>query len=118
MKLVFQPGEEGYAGAYHMLQDSALDHVDAILSLHVLPSVPTGAIASRSGTMLAGAGIFSVTVQGKGGHAAIPHNTKDPILAAAFMILALQQIVSRETDPLDAGVIFLASFSLMTLLKM
>lgn len=105
LKLVFQPGEEGYAGAYHMLQDSALDHVQAILGLHVLPSLPTGAIASRPGPMLAGAGIFSVTVKGKGGHAAIPHNTKDPILAAAFMILALQQIVSRETDPLDAGVV-------------
>ncbi|XP_048322138.2 IAA-amino acid hydrolase ILR1 [Ziziphus jujuba] len=105
VKLVFQPGEEGYSGAYHMLQHGALDDIDAIFFLHVLPSVPTGAIASRPGTILAGAGLFSVTITGKGGHAAVPHNSRDPILAAAFAILALQQIVSRETNPLEARVV-------------
>lgn len=104
MKLVFQPGEEGYAGAYHMLQDGVLDDINAILSIHVLPSFPTGVIASRPGPVLAGVGIFSATIQGKGGHAACPHETRDPLLAAAFSILALQQIVSRETDPLEARV--------------
>ncbi|KAH7512212.1 hypothetical protein FEM48_Zijuj12G0066600 [Ziziphus jujuba var. spinosa] len=105
VKLVFQPGEEGYAGAYHMLQDGVLDDIDGILSIHVLPTIPTGVINSRSGPMLAGVGLFSATIQGKGGHAANPHTTKDPILAAAFSILALQQIVSRETDPLEASVV-------------
>ncbi|KAL5545773.1 hypothetical protein UlMin_005460 [Ulmus minor] len=105
VKLVFQPGEEGYAGAYHMLQHGVLDDIDAIYFAHVLPSYPTGVIASRPGVFLAGAGHFEVTIRGKGGHGAAPHNTKDPIVSAASIILALQQIVSRETDPLEASVI-------------
>ncbi|CAK9180806.1 unnamed protein product [Ilex paraguariensis] len=105
VKLVFQPGEEGYAGAYHMLQDGALDNIDGIFGLHVIPSVPTGVIASRPGPMLAGAGVFWVTIQGKGGHAATPHKSRDPILAASLTVVALQQIISRETDPLEAGVV-------------
>ncbi|KAL6273373.1 hypothetical protein ACE6H2_024065 [Prunus campanulata] len=105
VKLVFQPGEEGYAGAYHMLQDGVLNDIDAILSLHVLPSVPTGAVASRRGPILAGVGLFSATIQGQGGHGASPHQTRDPILAAALTTLALQQIVSRETDPLESRVV-------------
>lgn len=104
MKLVFQPGEEGYAGAYHMLQDSALDNIEAIFGLHVYPSIPSGTIASRPGPILAGAGLFAATIEGKGGHAASPHTTRDPVLAASLAIIALQQIVSRETDPLEAGV--------------
>lgn len=110
MKLVFQPGEEGYAGAYHMLQHGILNDIDAIFFVHVMPSLPTGVIASRPGPMLAGAGLFSATIKGKGGHAAAPHNTKDSILAAASAVLALQQIVSREINPLEAGVIFLLTF--------
>lgn len=105
VKLVFQPGEEGYAGAYHMLQDGVLEDVNAIFALHVLPSIPTGVIASRPGPSLAGAGLFSATIKGKGGHAAAPHKNRDPILAAAFSILALQQIASRETDPLKTTVV-------------
>ncbi|KAF3972697.1 hypothetical protein CMV_003806 [Castanea mollissima] len=105
VKLVFQPGEEGYAGAYHMLQDTALNDIYAILSIHVLSSFSTGVIASSPGPILAGVGLFSVIIQGKGGHAAAPHETKDPILATAFSILALQQIVSRETDPLQSRVV-------------
>ncbi|XP_060668589.1 IAA-amino acid hydrolase ILR1-like [Ziziphus jujuba] len=105
VKLVFQPGEEGYSGAYHMLQHGALGDIDAIFFLHVLPSVSTGSIASRPGTILAGAGRFSVIITGKGEHAAVPHNSRDPILAATFAILALQQIVSRETNPLEARVV-------------
>ncbi|XP_022766078.1 IAA-amino acid hydrolase ILR1-like isoform X2 [Durio zibethinus] len=105
VKLVFQPGEEGYAGAYYMLQDGVLDDINAILSIHVLPQVPTGAIASRSGPMLAGVGLFSARIQGKGAHASSPHLSKDPIVAACSAVLALQQIVSRETDPLEAMII-------------
>ncbi|XP_041028135.1 IAA-amino acid hydrolase ILR1-like [Juglans microcarpa x Juglans regia] len=105
-KLVFQPAEEGYAGAYHMLQDGALGDINAIFSIHVLPSFWTGVIALRPGPVLAGVGIFSATIQGKGGHAAGPHETRDPVLAAAFSIIALQQIVSRETNPLQARVCF------------
>ncbi|KAJ8899113.1 hypothetical protein K2173_010469 [Erythroxylum novogranatense] len=105
VKLVFQPGEEGFAGAYHMLQDGCLDDLDAILSVHVLPSTPTGAIASRPGPILAGVGLFDAVIEGQGAHASSPHMAKDPILAASSAITSLQQIVSRETDPLEAAVV-------------
>ncbi|XVE96346.1 hypothetical protein REPUB_Repub02eG0213700 [Reevesia pubescens] len=109
VKLVFQPGEEGHSGAYYMLQDDVLDDINAILSIHVLPQVPTGAIASRPGPMLAGVGLFSATIQGKGAHASSPHLSKDPIVAACSAVLALQQIVSRETDPLQAMLVTVGS---------
>ncbi|KAL9236209.1 hypothetical protein vseg_010909 [Gypsophila vaccaria] len=105
VKLVFQPGEEGYAGAYHMLEEGVLDDVDAIISLHVMPTLPTGSIGSNSGPVLAGAGIFDATIRGVGAHGAQPHLSKDPVLAASSAIMALQQIISRETDPLEAGVV-------------
>lgn len=105
VKLVFQPGEEGYSGAYHMLQHGILNDIDAIFFIHVVPDLPTGVISSRPGQMLAGSGRFSATITGKGGHAAAPHKNRDPIIAAASAVVALQQIVSRETDPLEARVI-------------
>lgn len=104
MKLVFQPGEEGYGGAIEMLKDDILDDLDGILSVHVFPTIPSGGIGSRPGTVLAGAGVFTVTVHGQGSHAATPHLSKDPVLAASSAVVALQQIVSREMDPLEAGV--------------
>ncbi|XP_042021336.1 IAA-amino acid hydrolase ILR1-like 7 [Salvia splendens] len=105
IKLVFQPGKEGHAGAYHMREQGALDGVEAIFGLHVDPTLPTGAVSSKPGPMLAGSGRFSVVIRGKGGHAASPHNTRDPILALSVVVLALQHIVSRETDPLEPRVI-------------
>ncbi|PIA28150.1 hypothetical protein AQUCO_07200058v1 [Aquilegia coerulea] len=105
VKLVFQPAEEGNAGAYHMLKEGALDNIPAIFGLHVWPSLPTGTIASRPGPMLAASGRFAVTIHGKGGHAARPDRNIDPILAASFTIIALQQIVSRETNPTDSRVV-------------
>ncbi|KAJ6756102.1 PEPTIDASE M20 FAMILY MEMBER [Salix purpurea] len=105
VKLVFQPGEESYGGAYHMLKEGALDNVQGIFGLHVAPEIPVGTVDSRPGPMLAASGRFIATINGKGGHAARPQDTRDPVLAASFSILALQQIVSRETDPLDAMVV-------------
>ncbi|KAG8376768.1 hypothetical protein BUALT_Bualt09G0098200 [Buddleja alternifolia] len=105
VKLVFQPGEEGYAGAYYMIKEGALDGVESIFGLHVEPAMPVGTIGSKSGPVLAGSCRFSVIIQGKGGHAASPHKTRDPILALSMAIIALQHIVSRETDPLVARVV-------------
>ncbi|XP_057778002.1 IAA-amino acid hydrolase ILR1-like 3 [Salvia miltiorrhiza] len=105
IKLVFQPAEEGHAGAYHMIKQGALDGVEAIFGLHVDPTLPTGTVSSKPGPMLAGAGRFKVDVQGKGGHAASPHKTTDPVLALAMVVLALQHIISRETDPLESRVV-------------
>ncbi|XP_039793876.1 IAA-amino acid hydrolase ILR1-like 7 isoform X3 [Panicum virgatum] len=105
VKLVFQPGEEGYAGAYHVLREGVLDDVSAIFGLHVDPSLPVAAVASRPGSFLAASGRFLVTVTGKGGHAAAPHKAVDPIVAASSAIVSLQQIVAREIDPLQAAVV-------------
>ncbi|CAI0462624.1 unnamed protein product [Linum tenue] len=98
VKLVFQPGEESRAGAYHMLQTGALDNIQAMFGLHVAPEMPVGSIGSRPGTFLAGSGRFLASVKGI-------EDTRDPVVAASFIILALQQIISRETDPLQAGVV-------------
>lgn len=105
IKLVFQPGEESYAGAYHVLKSGVLDGAQAIFGLHIWPFLPIGQVASRPGIVLAGSGRFLVTIMGRGGHAARPHTNRDPVLAAAFSILSLQQIVSRESDPLEAKVV-------------
>ncbi|KAL5545772.1 hypothetical protein UlMin_005459 [Ulmus minor] len=105
VKLIFQPAEEGRFGAYHMLKEGALDDCKAILGLHVDPTMPTGTLGSRPGPFLAGSARFLVVIEGKGGHAANPHLARDPILAASSVILALQHIVSRETDPLEAKVV-------------
>ncbi|XP_022144731.1 IAA-amino acid hydrolase ILR1-like 3 [Momordica charantia] len=105
VKLVFQPGEEGRAGAYHMLQEGALDNFQGIFGLHVSPDMPTGTVGSRAGPVMAASGRFLAKIHGVGGHAAMPHIARDPVLAMSTAIIALQHIISRETDPLEARVI-------------
>ncbi|XP_020577148.1 IAA-amino acid hydrolase ILR1-like 3 [Phalaenopsis equestris] len=105
VRLVFQPAEEGKAGAYHVLQEGVLHDVEAIFSMHVDPTIPTGTVASRPGIILAASARFLATIKGKGGHAATPHRTIDPVIAASFAILSLQQLVSRESDPLESRVV-------------
>ncbi|PVH63647.1 hypothetical protein PAHAL_2G076000 [Panicum hallii] len=105
VKLVFQPAEEGQGGAYYVLQEGLLDDVSAIFGLHVDPVLPVGVVASRPGPFAATACRFQATVTGKGGHAALPHQAFDPTVAASTAILSLQQIVSREIDPLQGAVV-------------
>ncbi|CAL5066193.1 unnamed protein product [Urochloa decumbens] len=105
IKLVFQPGEEGYGGAYYILQEGSLDDASAIFGLHVNPDFPLGVVSSRPGPFAATAARFLVTIIGKGGHAAGPHHSIDPVVAASNAILSLQQIVAREIDPLLGTVV-------------
>ncbi len=107
VKLFFQPAEEGGAGGDRMCAEGALDNpaVQRIFGIHVWPYLPAGAVGSRTGVFLAAAGMLEITVNGKGGHAAMPHTTFDPVAAAAKIICELQTIVSRELDPLEPGVI-------------
>lgn len=107
VKLIFQPAEEGQGGAYYVLQEGVLDNVSAIFGLHVDPALPVGVVSSRPGPFAATSGRFLATVTGKGGHAAMPHESVDPVLAAATTIVSLQQIISREIDPLQGAVCFL-----------
>jgi IAA-amino acid hydrolase len=111
VRLLFQPAEEGGAGAERMCREGALEDppVRRIFGLHVWPWAPTGAIAGRSGTFLAAACSLRVRVIGRGGHAATPHLALDPVVAAAKVIVAIQTLVSRELDPLDSGVVSVAS---------
>jgi len=104
IKLVFQPAEEGYAGAYFVLKEVDLDDVSAIFGLHVIPDLPVGVVASRPGPFLSAAARFTATLTGKGRHSGGPHDTIDPVIAASSAVLSLQQLVSRETDPLEAAV--------------
>ncbi|KAF9613382.1 hypothetical protein IFM89_007460 [Coptis chinensis] len=108
--LVFQPAEEGGGGAKKMIDAGALESVDAIFGLHVSPSMPVGTVASRPGPLLAASGFFEAVISGKGGHAAIPQHSIDPILAASNVIVSLQHLVSREADPLDSQVVTVAKF--------
>ncbi|EMS66412.1 IAA-amino acid hydrolase ILR1-like 3 [Triticum urartu] len=105
VKLVFQPAEEGYAGAYYILEEGVLNDVSAIFGLHVFPHLPVGVVASRPGPFLAAAARFTATITGKGGHAGNPHDAVDPVIAASSAILSLQQLVARETDPLESAVV-------------
>ena len=99
--LVFQPAEEGYAGAKAMMKDGLFDRfpVDAIYGVHNMPGVPAGEITVSPGPVMAAADQFSVTVKGRGGHGAMPHLAVDPVVAAAAMINGLQSLVSRAADP-------------------
>ena len=107
VKLLFQPAEEGGAGGLRMCEEGALEspRVDRAFGLHVWPYVPTGTIAGRAGTFLAATGAVHVVVTGVGGHAAMPHTTVDPVVAAAAVVTALQTVVSRTTDPLESAVV-------------
>ncbi|KAF5187877.1 N-acetyldiaminopimelate deacetylase [Thalictrum thalictroides] len=103
--LIFQPAEETGEGAKRMIEEGVLENVEAIFSLHTAYSWPTGTVASKPGEFLAGCGAFQAKISGKGGHAAIPQDSIDPILATAATVISLQNIVSRETDPLDSKVV-------------
>ncbi|KAH7866714.1 hypothetical protein Vadar_023925 [Vaccinium darrowii] len=108
--VVFQPAEEGGGGAKQMIDAGVLENVEAIFGLHVYHDLPLGQVASKPGPLLAGSGFFEAVISGKGGHAAIPQHSIDPILAASNVIVSLQHLVSREADPLDSQVVTVAKF--------
>ncbi len=106
VRFMFQPGEEGFHGARHMIEDGLLEPLpEAAFALHVMPNAAHGIIAGRSGAMLAAADQFALHVTGKGGHASMPHDTHDPVPAAAAIVLALQAMVTRRFDAAEATVV-------------
>jgi len=108
----FQPAEEGGAGAKAMLDDGLFERYRprAVYGMHNWPGLPVGEFAVKDGPVLAATGQFTVTVTGKGGHGAAPQFARDPIVAAAHLITALQTIVSRVVDPLQPAVLSVTSF--------
>ncbi len=113
LKFVFQPAEEGLGGAFAMIADGVLENPrpDVAFAMHVWTATPYGKARVRPGPVMASSSVFSLTVQGHGGHGAAPHQAKDPILAAAHIVTALQSIVSRNTDPQDSVVVSIGQFS-------
>lgn len=105
--LIFQPAEEGGGGGKVMLDDGLLDRFDIaeVYGMHNWPGMPVGTFGIRSGGIMAATDRFYIDIIGKGGHAARPHATIDPIIVAAQMVTALQTIVSRNLDPLDSAVL-------------
>jgi hippurate hydrolase len=101
---MFQPGEEGYAGAQVML-DEGLPHADAAFAIHITPLIPSGMIGTRAGALLASADFFTLTFKGRGGHGSMPHDCRDPIPAAGEFTGAIQTFVTREIPVADPVVI-------------
>jgi len=108
VRLVFQPAEEGGAGMKRMVEEGLVElkpQAKLGFGMHVWPTIPSGVIATRPGALMAAAEMFTVEIHGKGGHAAMPHLTIDPIVAVSSLISNLQSIVSRTISPLESGVI-------------
>jgi amidohydrolase len=108
VKFIFQPGEEGYAGARKMIEEGVLEdepRIQAAFALHLDALSPSGTLSTRPGPIMACADIFSISIIGKGGHAAMPHRSVDPILVAGHIVTALQSIASRKTDPVESIVV-------------
>ncbi|HXL54792.1 MAG TPA: M20 family metallopeptidase, partial [Chitinophagaceae bacterium] len=113
VKLIFQPGEErNPGGASIMIKEGVLENPlpEAIVALHVHPGLETGKLGFRSGRVMASADEIFITIKSKGGHAAAPHLTADTILIASQLIVSLQQIISRNNNPVSPSVLSICSF--------
>ncbi|MBA2500369.1 MAG: amidohydrolase [Chitinophagaceae bacterium] len=113
IKLIFQPGEEkNPGGASLMIKENVLENPEpqAIFGMHVNPQLETGKLSFRGGKVMASADEIYITISGSGGHAAAPHTTVDTILVASQLVVALQQVISRNSDPFSPSVLSITSF--------
>ncbi len=109
--LIFQPGEEGYAGAKEMIADGLFERFPAeqVFALHNWPGLPPGRIGITPGPAMAAADRIEITIDGRGGHGAHPHAAIDPVLVAGHIITAVQSVVSRNVSPIDTAVVSLCA---------
>jgi amidohydrolase len=105
VKFIFQPAEENVGGAKPMVDEGVMQDVDGVIGLHLISNLPLGRVGMRSGPVFASADKIIFTVRGKGGHAAMPNFSVDPIVIAAQIVTALQTLISRETSPLAPSVV-------------
>jgi amidohydrolase len=107
VKIIFQPAEEGPGGAKPMIEAGVLKHpqVDAIIGLHLWNNLPLGTVGVRSGALMGAVECFRCTIQGRGGHGAMPHQTIDSIVVSAQIVSALQTIVARNVNPIESAVV-------------
>jgi amidohydrolase len=112
LKVIFQPGEEGGNGALRMIEEGVLDSpkVDAAFGIHLWNGLPVGKVGVITGPVMASVDEFFITVKGRGGHGAMPHQTVDALLAGCQIVNALQTIVARNVNPLDSAVVTVGSF--------
>ena len=112
IKFCFQPAEEGMGGARRMIEDGALaePRPEAAIGLHYWSGLETGKIAVQAGPTMAAVDDFEITIQGRGGHAALPHQAIDPIVCGAAVVSALQTVVSRGSDPMAAVLLTVSEF--------
>ena len=110
--VIFQPAEEGGAGARAMIKDGLMDRfgIEQVYGMHNGPGIPIGSFAIRHGPIMAATANVDIRIEGHGGHAARPHKCIDSVLVGTQLIAALQQIVSRNVDPLDSAVISICEF--------
>ena len=113
VKLVFQPGEEGAGGAMAMIRDGALENPKpaASFGLHLMSRTPLNKVVAQAGELMAGADKISLTVTGKGGHGAMPHETIDAIVVASHIVVAWQSVVSRNVHPIESAVVTVGVFN-------
>ncbi len=110
--LIFQPAEEGGAGAKAMIEDGLMDRwgIQEVYGAHNAPGLPVGSVALRPGPLMAASDRIYITIEGKGGHAAKPHQCIDTVLVGAHVITALQSVVARNVDPLESAVVSICMF--------
>ena len=111
--VIFQPAEEGGGGGREMVNDGMMDRfgITKVFGMHNLPGLPVGQFAIRKGPIMAATDIFDITVTGRGGHAAMPHQTVDPIVATSQIVTSLQSISSRNANPLESVVVSVTKFA-------
>ncbi len=109
---IFQPDEENCFGAKTMIEEGLFTKfsIDEVYAMHNIPAMEVGTFATRKGTITSSENLFEISVEGKGGHAALPHMTKDAIMIGSQIISALQTIVSRKLDPVEKGVVSVTEF--------
>jgi amidohydrolase len=110
VRILFQPAEEFEGGAESMIQQGLLENVKSIIGLHNVPELPVGTIGVKEGFLMASVDDFTITIKGKGGHAALPENTIDPIVIGSAVVSQLQTIVSRSISAKDSAVVTIGSF--------
>jgi N-acetylcysteine deacetylase len=110
VRILFQPAEEFEGGAESMIQQGLLENVKSIIGLHNVPELPVGTIGVKEGFLMASVDDFTITIKGKGGHAALPENTIDPIVIGSAVVSQLQTIVSRSISAKESAVVTIGSF--------